>query len=340
VINDPDGARFNVEGDGILAHPNQPDTMLLLRTMPPIVYRSVNAGATWDSLSTIPVAQSFERPHSITMAPDDPQRVIVGVQGGWVYLSSDGGRTFVQGSRVVGLQDADIVSFRWVPSFPGTVFCVVRHNAPTPGLNIGGVHVSVDYGVTWTPSVFTDPSLYALCVYEHPKGVDLYVGANHVRQHPWATKQDSAVFRSTDLGATWTAVSPLAFTSDENGDTLTNIYGIEVSEVAGVPHLAIASQSGGIGSTSVTSVNESSTTQHGLTLLNTPTGVRVVADTPADGALRFVVTSMDGRLAMDESSAAFALTSKEFSMLGLPGGLYAVRAVCGDRSASLLLYRP
>jgi photosystem II stability/assembly factor-like uncharacterized protein len=339
VISDPEGARFNVEGDGIAAHPFQPDTMLLLRTMPPIVYRSVNAGATWDSLSTIPVAQSFERPRSLTIAPDDPQRVIVGAQGGWVYMSTDGGKTFAQGNRVVGLQDADIVSFRWVQSFPGMVFCAVRHTVPAPGLNIGGVHVSVDYGVTWTPSVFTDPSFYALCVYEHANGVDLYAGTNHVRQHPWATSRDSAVFRSTDLGATWTPVKPLAFTSDENGDTLTNIYGIEVAEVDGLPHLAIASQSGGIGSTTVTSILEASNTRRGMELVNAPSGVRVVTDVPLHGDLRVVVTTIDGRIIRSESMTVQALTSYEFSLASVPSGLYAIRAVCGDRTASLLCYR-
>jgi photosystem II stability/assembly factor-like uncharacterized protein len=105
-------------------------------------FRSDDGGATWQ-----PIMDGLDRRHSIPIAPapDDPDRVLLGVaesarrKNAEACLSTDGGHSW----RVLsGLSNTDdmVVALAWHPTGPCTAFA---------GTDLGRLYVSHDCGESW-----------------------------------------------------------------------------------------------------------------------------------------------------------------------------------------------
>jgi hypothetical protein len=127
--------------------PNDPD-VAYVGTEPSRVYRTANGGASWRELAPLTDLPSAEnwyfppRPDThhvrwLEVAPDDPDRLYVGIEAGAFVLSTDGGETWRErppGSRI------DNHSLTTHPDAPERVYAAAGD----------GYAESHDYGASWT----------------------------------------------------------------------------------------------------------------------------------------------------------------------------------------------
>lgn len=115
-------------------------------------FRSDDSGQTWT-----PIMEGLDRRHSIPIAaaPDDPDRVLMGVaesarrKNAQACLSNDGGASW---HVLDGLTDPDdmVIAFAWHPTDRRTAFAAT---------DLGKLHVSRDHGETWQQTAVTLPRI-------------------------------------------------------------------------------------------------------------------------------------------------------------------------------------
>jgi hypothetical protein len=148
---------------------------------------SDDSGATWmDASAGLPVALLS----AIAVDPSDTATMYASF-GNAVYKTTDGGRSWVNTSNVIAT--AFIASIAVHPRRQNIVYAATL---PRFDDNSGGLYVSADGGATWT----LNPSLG-------------HVALNSLTFDPfspstiYAASNGQGVFRSTDAGQTWTAMS-------------------------------------------------------------------------------------------------------------------------------------
>ena len=110
------------------------------------VYVTRDAGATW---RLRPAAATGTGITAATVSPDG-RRIVVGYADGTVRVSTNGGRTF-------GAPVALARVHPYAPDGYGVARMVLRGPAGYAVLDDGGVHRTVDGGVTWTPDGVVGP---------------------------------------------------------------------------------------------------------------------------------------------------------------------------------------
>ena len=203
-------------GEMVVGVPDQPDTFLF-GAAGGGVWRTDDAGRTWRGLfqngPASPVA-------AIAIAPSDARVIYIGtgqveprydVQAGMgVFRSDDGGQTW----RPLGLQDTRYIGRIWVdPRNPDVVLVGAMGHFFGPNAE-RGVFRSTDGGRTWTHALKIDDETGVADIAADPSDPSvLYAAAWQVRQYPWqsyftpASGPGSAVYRSTDGGATWSKIN-------------------------------------------------------------------------------------------------------------------------------------
>jgi photosystem II stability/assembly factor-like uncharacterized protein len=188
------------------------------------VWATTNNGTTWT-----PVFDnygSYSIGH-IAIDPKNPSIVWVGTgennnqrsvsYGDGVYKSEDGGRTF----RNVGLKTTEHIARIVVDPRDSNVVYVA---APGPLWKAGGergLYKTTDGGKTWSASLIKVGD-YAGCsdVIMDPRNPDILLAATHQRQRRYFGMihggPESALYRSTDAGKTWSQVRG-GFASGELG---------------------------------------------------------------------------------------------------------------------------
>jgi photosystem II stability/assembly factor-like uncharacterized protein len=163
----------------------------------PAIYRSRDAGQTWEQLS-VDISAECEnvgtpRPTGIAIDPTDHRRVWVGLEVDGVRHSRDGGETW---TRVNGqIPNPDVHSVLVVAGPPKAVFAVVNDD----------VWRSTDEGVTWQPARAREvfPWHYPRSIAVRPddaRTVFLTLGDS-------TPGRVGTLMRSTDAGATWQALA-------------------------------------------------------------------------------------------------------------------------------------
>jgi photosystem II stability/assembly factor-like uncharacterized protein len=198
----------------MLFHPTNPQIMYL-GTAPAAVYRSDNGGDTWRRL---PKARQAERVQMgfdtrlirMTADPSNPDEVYAGVEVGGLMRSLDGGESWTDCSEHLielagrphlkskigsdteteGMLDTHALTMS--AAQPGAVFLAVRM----------GLFRSLDHGVTWEDMEVGrfSPLTYARDVQVSPQNPQVMYAC----LSPAARSRDGSLYRSTDLGKSWT----------------------------------------------------------------------------------------------------------------------------------------
>lgn len=257
VASDASLRRFHVISDGLIAHPESPDTLYALRHTPMIVYRSTNRGATWDSLSMISTTRTTDRARAITIAPDSTNIILASGRLAEVHRSTDGGRTFSVAQRIADHPDGDVSRFVWSPTTPGTVYAVCLKYVPANVPNNGGVVKSTDWGVTWERIALDNVSLNAIEAIPGPNAFDeLYVGGASFFPAPAEIVGSTYVRRSVDGGANWSETGTIPWARDFADEPLGNVRDIQSAWIPGSPSILMATESGLFATSPIMSVSE------------------------------------------------------------------------------------
>ncbi|MFG0242706.1 MAG: GC-type dockerin domain-anchored protein [Phycisphaerales bacterium JB054] len=210
-------------------------------TGPVGVYKSTDSGETWTHLTNgVPAVEASD----IAIDRVNPSTVyaaignIFGDAGNGVYKSTDGGASWSKLGGGLPSSQVGRVSLDVSPSEPQTVYALFTRQASSTGggaSNIGGYR-SDDGGATWVSRGSVDQSSYGWflsCVSVRPTDPDtvFYGGLNmrryvnssgstttppHVDLHAIAWDaagrllcgNDGGLHRSTNLGNSWTSLSP------------------------------------------------------------------------------------------------------------------------------------
>jgi photosystem II stability/assembly factor-like uncharacterized protein len=174
------------------------------------VWKTVNAGITWTPIFDNQVSYSIG---CVAVDPKNPLVVWVGTGennsqrsvgfGDGVYRSDDGGKTWEN----VGLKASEhIGKIVLDPRDPSTVYVAAQGPLWTDGGD-RGLYKSTDGGKSWKKVLDISPRTGVSDLWYDPRNPDvLYATAYQRRRHVWALIDggpESAIYKSTDAGATW-----------------------------------------------------------------------------------------------------------------------------------------
>ncbi|HJS89770.1 MAG TPA: hypothetical protein VJ738_07375 [Steroidobacteraceae bacterium] len=180
------------------------------------IWKTIDAGRTWQSVGdSLPPAIG-----ALAIAPSDPATIYVGTgqvaprydvgSGRGVFKSTDGGKSW----QALGLSATRNIGRIWVdPNNPEVV--VVAALGHLFGSNPErGVYLSTDGGKNWAHSLAIDDDTGVVDLASDPTNPNLlYAAAWQVRGSPWLdyfeplSGPGSAIYRSTDGGASWTRLA-------------------------------------------------------------------------------------------------------------------------------------
>ena len=179
------------------------------------LWKTLDGGTRWKNVSDGYFATGSVG--AIAVAPSDPNVVYVGMgescirgnvsHGDGVYKSTDGGRTWTH----LGLEDTrQIGRIRVHPDDSERLYVAALGHTFGPNAQ-RGVYRSKDGGSTWQRVLFVDDSTGAVDLAIDPRNPRvLYAGFWQAHRTPWSLEsggKGSALFKSTDGGDTWRALS-------------------------------------------------------------------------------------------------------------------------------------
>lgn len=183
------------------------------------LFRTIDSGNSWIKMTYDPV-------EAVSINPNDPNNIVIGIKGAGILMSFNSGTTWENRSQ--GSDGLDITKIVFDPNTPSKMYATVKGNTL---INNGGVFVSTDSGLSWSPfnSGLNEKTAMALVI--HPDGTlnlgtseSLYLrtpSASSWTQTKWiagvqtitidetdnnilyAGSKQFGLFRSTDKGNSW-----------------------------------------------------------------------------------------------------------------------------------------
>ncbi len=178
------------------------------------LWRTVNAGTTFEPIFDGEGSYSIG---VVTLDPSNPHVVWVGTgennaqrsvaYGDGVYKSVDGGRSWTR----MGLERSEHVGAIVVDPRDSDVVYVAAQGPLWASGGDRGLYKTTDGGKTWARVLETDENTGVNEVHMDPRDADvLYASTWQRRRHVWTFiggGPGSALYKSTDAGATWTKVA-------------------------------------------------------------------------------------------------------------------------------------
>ncbi|MFF8405481.1 WD40/YVTN/BNR-like repeat-containing protein [Streptomyces sp. NPDC014846] len=212
-------------------------------TEPAALYRSEDRGESFELVRPLwehPTRSQWvpggggEGLHTVLTDARDPRAVTVAVSTAGVFRSGDGGASWApsnSGVAAVFLPDPD-------PEFGQCVHKVARDAADPDRLylqNHWGVYRSDDAGAHWTDIGAGLPSTFGFAVAAHPsRGGTAYVFPINADADRVPAERRCRVFRTTDAGGTWEALSKGLPEEDHYGTVLRDALCTDDADPAGV----------------------------------------------------------------------------------------------------------
>ncbi len=177
------------------------------------VWMTTNAGTTWEPIFD---DQPVSTIGDVTVAPSNPSIVWVGTGepnnrqssswGNGVYKSEDGGRTW----QHMGLEATHHIGRIVIhPRNPDVVYVAAVGRLWGPSRE-RGVYKTTDGGRTWTQVLFINEDTGVVDIAMDPESPNILYAAAYQRRRTVfgfaGSGPGSALYRSTDAGATWTRV--------------------------------------------------------------------------------------------------------------------------------------
>lgn len=177
------------------------------------IFKTINNGTTFQPIFDKEAVTAIG---DIAIAPSDPNVIYVGTgeqntrnsisPGGGIYKSTDAGRTW----QFMGLKETQHVGRIVVhPSDPNTVYVAALGKVWAPNKE-RGLYKSTDGGQNWQMVKFVSEKAGFVDVLMHPRDPNtLYAASWEVQRGPHFLQSGgpgSALWKSTDAGATWTRV--------------------------------------------------------------------------------------------------------------------------------------
>ena len=194
----------------------QPDAhhIVYMATASGNLWKTTNAGTTWEPI--------FDKEGSyaigcVTLDPSNPNVVWVGTGennsqrsvafGDGVYKSLDGGQNW----KNVGLEDSEHIGMIAVDPRDSNVVFVAAQGPLWRSGGERGVYKTTDGGETWERVLHISDDTGVNEVHLDPRNPDvLYASAYQRRRHVWTLIDggpESAIYKSTDAGATWRKIT-------------------------------------------------------------------------------------------------------------------------------------
>jgi hypothetical protein len=197
------------------AQPDQPD-VVYAGVEPAAFFRSEDGGQTFELMRglwdhphrpTWTPGQGGLGLHTILLDPRDAQKMVVAISTGGVYRSDDGGQTWRASNTGVR---ADFLPDKH-PEYGQCVHKIARDAEKPDTLylqNHWGLYRSDDGGSNWTDIANGVPSDFGFPVVAHPHtSGTAYIIPLVADARRWTTDARCRVYRTSDSGASWDALS-------------------------------------------------------------------------------------------------------------------------------------
>lgn len=204
------------------------------------LFKTTDAGVTWQPMFQ---HEAYSSIGAVEVAPSNPRIIYVGTGeasirsnatlGNGVYRSDDGGQTW----RHLGLDDTQHVGRLLVdPKNPDHVVVAALGHVWGPNRE-RGIYLTTDGGKTWKHSLFVDAHTGAVDLARDPaRPGTLYATTWNAERTPWfqyapVDGPGSAIYQSTDNGASWRKLSANGLPADMGR------IGVAVADTASGPRL-------------------------------------------------------------------------------------------------------